>query len=90
MVDYPAKDIGIWDLLKKYARFMQLETQDEGLFYSDYPLEEKRDHRKKERTFASTLPWMPSLNGGEVGNEEEKSLEDLELYVDTLQNVVIY
>jgi hypothetical protein len=66
---------------------VQLETQDEGLFYSDYLLEEKRDHRKKERTFASTLPWMPSLDGGEVGDEEEKSLEDLELYVDALRNV---
>ena len=90
MVDYLAKDIRIRDLSKKYARFMQLETQDEGLFYSDYPLEEKRDHREKERTFASTLPWMPSLDGGEVGDEEEKSLEDLELYVDALRNVVVH
>jgi hypothetical protein len=30
------------------------------------------------------------VNGREVGDEGEKSLEDLELYVDTLRNAVIH
>jgi hypothetical protein len=30
------------------------------------------------------------VNGGEVGDEGEESLEDLELYVDTLRHAVIH
>ena len=30
------------------------------------------------------------MNGGEVGDEGEKSLEDLELYVDTLRHAVVH
>ena len=30
------------------------------------------------------------MNGGEVGDEGEESLEDLELYVDTLRHTVVH
>ena len=30
------------------------------------------------------------MNGGEVGDKGEESLEDLELYVDTLRNAVAH
>ena len=30
------------------------------------------------------------MDGGEVGDEGEKSLEDLELYVNTLRNAVVH
>jgi hypothetical protein len=30
------------------------------------------------------------VNGGEVGDEGEESLEDLELYVDTLRHAVVH
>jgi hypothetical protein len=30
------------------------------------------------------------VNGGEVGDEGKKSLEDLELYVDTLRHAVVH
>ena len=33
---------------------------------------------------------LSTVNGGEVGDDEEESLEDLELYVDTLRNAVVH
>ena len=60
---------------------MQPETETES---SPSVREEKREHRTKARTFAS------AANGGEVGDEGVESLEDLELFVDTLQNAVIH
>ena len=59
---------------------MQPETKTES---SPSVREEKRKHRTKARTFAS------AENGGEVGDEGEECVEDLELYVNTLRNAVI-
>ena len=48
--------------------------------------EAKREHRTKARTFAS----KSAVNGREVGDEREESLELLELHVDTLQHAVAH
>ena len=62
-------------------RFMQPETKTKS---SPSVREKKREHRTKARTFAS------AANGGEVGDEGVESLEDLELFVDTLRNAVVH
>jgi hypothetical protein len=69
-------------------RFMQLETQKEGLFRSVCPSVHPSIKRRGSTEQKHVL--LPAMNGGEVGDKGKKSQEDLELYVDTLGDAVIH